>query len=599
MNVQHICEEHIKVPVAYPVKEPYPVKAPYPVKEPYPVPHDQHVHIEENPHHPHPKEIPIPSSYDVPQPKDIYGPPAPLKASPPPLHEPANKQLDALTLPQTKLPIMDHPASLGGVDSPTLEDLMSAALGGNISPTLGGSVSSAFGGNISPTPGGNKSPTFGRVMSQILGGNVSPSLGVNGPPTLGGSLSPTFGGNVTPTLGGNKSPMFGNALSQTLRGNVLPTLGGSATFGGVAAPTNLPQTLGGSLARRLFQRQKRAADGQKYTSRDTVQGIVKQALLDAIQRKEAIADGIETKKEARKADPHDYPFSLPLLPHSAHSVHSAGFSAVHLNPELAKSALPFNPNMASSDLQLQPGLAHAPHHMQHPDFPLTPHHSPAGLIAGIPYPDISKAGFKFPEPLKLPDFGIDELNEALGPSLNETDVDLTEPISVDDNINFPDELANPAELVPPNHHNILHPLNPDLTLGGKLNLPVPKLLSPHHHKLHHAVHHSFPGLPHGHPAPEHPPIVSTYEIPSQPGCRSLATKTCHKIPIVVPKKVPFETCKDVPDVECVTVLKNVPEVNCTPEPYEECNDLARDIPYLEPAEECEEIAYDDCVEVRI
>ena len=67
----------------------------------------------------------------------------------------------------------------------------------------------------------------------------------------------------------------------------------------------------------------------------------------------------------------------------------------------------------------------------------------------------------------------------------------------------------------------------------------------------------------------------------------------------MPKKVPFETCKDVPDVECVTVLKNVPEVNCTPEPYEECNDLARDIPYLEPAEECEEIAYDDCVEVRI
>ena len=30
---------------------------------------------------------------------------------------------------------------------------------------------------------------------------------------------------------------------------------------------------------------------------------------------------------------------------------------------------------------------------------------------------------------------------------------------------------------------------------------------------------------------------------------------------------------------------------------QECNDVAKDIPYLEDAEECEEIFYDDCVEV--
>ena len=28
-------------------------------------------------------------------------------------------------------------------------------------------------------------------------------------------------------------------------------------------------------------------------------------------------------------------------------------------------------------------------------------------------------------------------------------------------------------------------------------------------------------------------------------------------------------------------------------------DVAKDIPYLEPAEECEEIFYDDCIEVCI
>ena len=36
---------------------------------------------------------------------------------------------------------------------------------------------------------------------------------------------------------------------------------------------------------------------------------------------------------------------------------------------------------------------------------------------------------------------------------------------------------------------------------------------------------------------------------------------------------------------------------CVPEPYIECNDIAVDIPFLEPAEECEEIVFDDCVEV--
>ena len=33
--------------------------------------------------------------------------------------------------------------------------------------------------------------------------------------------------------------------------------------------------------------------------------------------------------------------------------------------------------------------------------------------------------------------------------------------------------------------------------------------------------------------------------------------------------------------------------------FQECNDVAKDIPYLEPAEECEEIFYDDCVKVMM
>ena len=58
-----------------------------------------------------------------------------------------------------------------------------------------------------------------------------------------------------------------------------------------------------------------------------------------------------------------------------------------------------------------------------------------------------------------------------------------------------------------------------------------------------------------------------------------------------------EVCEVVPDVDCVNVLKKVPELQCTPEVYRECNDVERKIPYLEPAEDCVEITFDECQEV--
>lgn len=100
------------------------------------------------------------------------------------------------------------------------------------------------------------------------------------------------------------------------------------------------------------------------------------------------------------------------------------------------------------------------------------------------------------------------------------------------------------------------------------------------------------------PADQLPPQVSVEELPSEPGCRTLATKTCYKTPVIINKKVPFETCRSVPDVECHTILRPVPDIECVPEPYIECNDIAVDIPFLEPAEECEEIVFDDCVEIQ-
>ena len=114
--------------------------------------------------------------------------------------------------------------------------------------------------------------------------------------------------------------------------------------------------------------------------------------------------------------------------------------------------------------------------------------------------------------------------------------------------------------------------------------------------LHHDPDHHHPLHPHP-TEPEYPPIITTHELPAPPGCRTIATKECHKIPVIIPKKVPFEVCNKVPDVDCFIVLKNVTELECTPEIYRDCNDVERKIPYLVPDEECEEITFDECVDV--
>ena len=141
-----------------------------------------------------------------------------------------------------------------------------------------------------------------------------------------------------------------------------------------------------------------------------------------------------------------------------------------------------------------------------------------------------------------------------------------------------------------------HELRPDKsTLGAPIILPLLKgklsssLIGHHHHVsappvleqggppvLHHEEHPPLPvpihPQPHPHPPHGHhkyPPIITNYELPPQePGCRSIATKTCENIPHIVAKKVPHEICKKVPDIECFNVIKEVPELECTPRPYE-------------------------------
>ena len=95
------------------------------------------------------------------------------------------------------------------------------------------------------------------------------------------------------------------------------------------------------------------------------------------------------------------------------------------------------------------------------------------------------------------------------------------------------------------------------------------------------------------------PIITTEELPAPPGCHSIATTTCHKVPYKKSTKVPYETCELVPSVKCGLELKEVAELSCKPVIEEECNDFAKEIPYLVAEEECEEIFFDECIEVII
>ena len=71
------------------------------------------------------------------------------------------------------------------------------------------------------------------------------------------------------------------------------------------------------------------------------------------------------------------------------------------------------------------------------------------------------------------------------------------------------------------------------------------------------------------------------------------------MPHIVANKVPYETCELVPSVKCHLVLKKVAELQCVPDVDKECNDFAKEIPYLVQEEECEEVVYDDCFEVSL
>ena len=68
----------------------------------------------------------------------------------------------------------------------------------------------------------------------------------------------------------------------------------------------------------------------------------------------------------------------------------------------------------------------------------------------------------------------------------------------------------------------------------------------------------------GRPAPL--PRVTVQEVAGgRAGCRTLATTTCARTPVTVSRKAPYERCRALPDVDCVVVLEQQPELDCQPE----------------------------------
>ena len=96
-----------------------------------------------------------------------------------------------------------------------------------------------------------------------------------------------------------------------------------------------------------------------------------------------------------------------------------------------------------------------------------------------------------------------------------------------------------------------------------------------------------------------PPLITHKELPAPPGCRSLVTQKCHKIPEKFNRRVPEEVCREVPGVECHLELEEVEEPKCYNVPVEECDDILKEVPYLVEDEECEEVERLECTHVLI
>jgi len=95
-----------------------------------------------------------------------------------------------------------------------------------------------------------------------------------------------------------------------------------------------------------------------------------------------------------------------------------------------------------------------------------------------------------------------------------------------------------------------------------------------------------------------PPLLFHQELPAPPGCRSLVTQKCHKVPVELVKKVPADQCEEVPGVKCFFELVDVEQPVCHEVPVEECIDELQETPFLVDTEQCEDVPKLVCTEIE-
>ena len=116
-------------------------------------------------------------------------------------------------------------------------------------------------------------------------------------------------------------------------------------------------------------------------------------------------------------------------------------------------------------------------------------------------------------------------------------------------VKFPPALSTPA--TPSQRPS----KRPSIRFKREPRPPVGPSPSPHHHKpllgLKSAVKYR-PGARH----------VSHQELPSPPGCRSILSQKCEKVPVKINRKVPEESCEEIPDIVCHLELETYEEPVC-------------------------------------
>ena len=82
-----------------------------------------------------------------------------------------------------------------------------------------------------------------------------------------------------------------------------------------------------------------------------------------------------------------------------------------------------------------------------------------------------------------------------------------------------------------------------------------------------------------------------------PQCQVKVERSCHKVPVKVPRHVEIPHCTKVPHLKCIPSFRTITDQVCHPEPKEVCREVEIEVPYDVPVEYCPSIVEEVCHKV--